>query len=352
MATPPAHLPPLVAECEMGENYSACGMWIWRGSSYSARWWNGATGQMTVTSDDPANLRVQRTDTSGALTGLTATYTGRWTTSMANDAAMLRVTVAGQWTGSVVDDAKMSFHMKGTSGEASWMAVPAVTPIFRNPDPNAKNYVNFYTAQLTGYAVNVNGSTWRTQARSSTQLGTLINDYRLRGERPLNPGESRDFAQTVLDIAPNYMKGANYPDTAAIAAVYSDGTTFGDANVLKVMMEHRREMIEALTSIGTAVCQMGMRQVSMREIGEALDKQHAEEDAQYPAGKYGRNEAYYVVGKRMGPGQVGRMTPGQAAKHVWGFVNQVRSGLAADPVKDGTGQLMIPAVTPLECSMP
>ncbi len=348
MPPPPAHLPPVIAECEVNLTNGGCGAWAWNGSSYTGVWSNGSTGQLTVTGDDPGNLRIERTDTAGAFAGLTATYTGRWTQPVAKNKPILYVPLNGQQKASMVEGAKLSIRMRGTSAEASWIGAPAVTSVFRDTDRNSTRYFNFYSSQLTGYAVNVNGSTFPAQVKISSQLGTLINDYRIRGEHPMNPGESRDFSQRVLDIVPNYVKGANYPDTAPIAAVYSDGATFGDANVLKVMMEHRREMIEALTSIGATVCRMGLQQASMREIGEELNKQHAKEDAS----NYGRNEAYSFADRHMAPRELGRMTASQAAKHVWERINKVRSELAADPVKDGSGQLVIPSVTPLACSLP
>jgi hypothetical protein len=75
---PPAHLPRFIFECEAGPGFSACSLWTWQGSSYSAIWSNGETGQLTVASGNAAELSVQRTDTAGHFAGFTATYTGKW----------------------------------------------------------------------------------------------------------------------------------------------------------------------------------------------------------------------------------------------------------------------------------
>ena len=330
--SPPAHLPPLLGECESGPNYNACSVWIWHGSSYSAIWSNGATGQMTVSSGDAADLNVNRTDTSGTFAGLTAVYTGHW-------------------TGSGVSNAKMSFHIKTLSGDITWTASRMETPVLRNPDPNSSNYVNWYTAPLSAIAVS-GSARMMTSKFTQDAPGTMLNDFRSRGEIPMNPGESRAFTLRTVHVPPDYEKGANYQQSEAIAAIYTDGTTFGDSHVLKALLERRRQMIGALTSIGSTICQLAVRQATMQEIGAALDKQHAEEDAKSPADQEGRGDAYYLVGKSMVGRDVNRMAPAQAEKHVWEQVNKWRSDLASDPVKDGSGQLAVPAVTPLQCSLP
>jgi hypothetical protein len=75
---PPAHLPPLIVECESGTNYNACSVWIWHGSAYGAIWPNGAVAQLTVASGNAQQVQINRLDTAGPLKGLTGVYTGKW----------------------------------------------------------------------------------------------------------------------------------------------------------------------------------------------------------------------------------------------------------------------------------
>jgi hypothetical protein len=322
---PPAQLPPLIAECESGAGYNACSVWIWQGSTYSAIWSNGAVGQLTVASGDAADLQLQRADKSGTLAGLTATYTG-------------------QWNGSAVNDGKMTANFKGTSKGGTWTGTPTVTPVLKNPTLD-HNYLNGYTAQLTGYAI-FNGS-----GLYSSSLATMINDYRLRGEVAMSPGTSRPFTLRPMMLPQDYVKGASYQNLAAIAAIYSDGTTFGDPHVLKAMIDARQWMIDALTGIAGTVCRMGEQQATINDIGAALDKQRAREDAQSGAEKDASRMAYEFVSKLLSGGNVRRLPANAAVKRVWAEVNQRRSELASDPVKDGSGRLAIPSVTPLQCDL-
>ena len=135
----------------------------------------------------------------------------------------------------------------------------------------------------------------------------------------------------------------------AIAAIYSDGTSFGDSKVLAAMIERRRSMIAALTAIGSTVCKLGTQQASVAEVDATLAKQRSAEDARSPADKAGRDAAYDYVAKSLHAR--GRFTDGQKIKRSWDLLDQLRTGLA-DPVKDGSGQPAISAVTPFSCSLP
>lgn len=148
------------------------------------------------------------------------------------------------------------------------------------------------------------------------------------------------------------MKGAAYTHDESIAAIYSDGTTFGDSNVLAEMLERRRSLITVLTSIGATLCTLGRQQASTADIETALDKQHAQQDAQSEAGKDERDTGYSFVSKSLASRANNRLPANQAIKRTWDQLNQLRSGLAADRVKDPHGQLAIPALTPLDCNLP
>jgi hypothetical protein len=323
---PPAHLPRLIGECETSANYAACSLWIWHGSSYSAIWQNGAVGELTVASGDSSDLRIERKDSAGPVAGLTATYTAKW-------------------DGKTFSDGAIAATLNGGTNQLTWIGSAAVTPVLANPTLDY-SYVNWYMAPLTGYAIYSNKGSF------NMGMGTEINDYRMRGEGPMNPGESRLFTQQYFVAAPNYGKGVTYPQAASIAAIYADGTTFGDANVLKLMLERRQAMIEPLTSIAATLCAMGMQSASMADISAALNKQQTAEDARSPAGKVERSEAYLFVQKSLNGRTNSHMTASKGAKRTWDQVNQLRSGLAADPVKDGGGNLVVPAVTPLACNLP
>jgi hypothetical protein len=134
----------------------------------------------------------------------------------------------------------------------------------------------------------------------------------------------------------------------AIAAIYADGTTFGDAKVLAAMIERRRSMIVALTGIGTTLCKLGAHGASVADVETALAKQRAAEDAQSPAGKSGRDAAYEYVTNSLHAR--GRLNDAQRIKQSWDRQDKLRTGLA-DPVNDSSGRPAIPAPTAATCRL-
>jgi hypothetical protein len=341
IAQPPAHLPRLMWECEAGAGFSSCSVWMWQGSSYSAIWSNGAHGQLTVASGDAPDLRVQRTDTSGNLTGLNAVYTGKW-------------------DGTSIIDGKLTYTFKGNSGSGGWSGKTEATPVVhleaargvtgleRNNDmpvSGSAPYVNWNTADLTGFTIHIRAM------GPSVAIHTAIEDYRTLREPPLKPGERRSLSLRAAPIPSNYEKGAAYRDGEVITAIFSDGTTFGDRNVLAVMLNRRRLIIAALTSIGTTLCTLGSQRASVADIQAALDKKHGAENARSPAESAERNDAYDSVFDNL-RSHPPRLTDSQVIQRAWDHLNQYRSGLAADPVKDASGQLAIAPVTPLACNLP
>jgi hypothetical protein len=220
-----------------------------------------------------------------------------------------------------------------------------LTPVLANPQLDY-SYVNWYPAQLTAYAI------FNNKGSFNMSLGTEMNDYRLRGEQPMSPGESRLFTQRYIVEPANYGKGVAYPQASAIAAIYADGTTFGDRGVLEAMMAKRKLMAAALTAMGATMCPMSEKGASIADISTALDKQHAAEDARSQAGKEERDLAYSYVQKSLNSRTNNHLPVNKAVKRTWDELNQLRTGLAADPVKDSAGNLLIPAVTPLACDLP
>jgi hypothetical protein len=323
---PPGHLPRLVGECESGPNYAACSLWIWHGTSYSAIWQNGAVGQLTIASADAANVQFERQDSAGPVAGLTATYTA-------------------SWDGSSFNDGKIVATLKGGTNTLAWTGKATATPVLPTPGIDY-SYLNWYPGQLTGYA------RFGGQGSFTSAFETEIDDFRIFNEPPMSPGESRQFTLRYFVLPPNYEKGAHYPNFSVIAAIYSDGTTFGDANVLKAMMERRKTMLAALNAIGPTLCSMGQQNASINDISDALNKQHAA-----PQGRDGEalDEsalAYSYVQKSLGSRVNSHLPRNQAVRRTWDDLNKLRSGLAADPVKDAGGNLVIPAVSPLACSLP
>jgi hypothetical protein len=319
---PPANLPRLIGECETGPNYVACSVWIWQGSSYSAIWQNGAIGQITVSSGSGTDVQFQRGDTAGVFSGMRATYTAKW-------------------DGSQISNGKMAFTFNGVSATIDWIGNPAVTPVVADPQQKY-SFVNWYTSQLTAYAIINHDGSW------NGSQGTEIDDYRFRGEQPMNPGESRAFSNKYFAIPDNYVKGANYPQASSIAAIYADGTTFGDDKVLAAMIARRQRMIAALTTIGTNLCTLA-QQNTVQGIESALEQERTREDSQSPAGRDERDAAYDYVLRSFG---VRGVKPGGLVGKVFDRLNQLRSGLAADPVKGNSGQLIVSPVVPLPCNLP
>jgi hypothetical protein len=323
---PPGHLPRLVGECETGLNYAACSLWIWHGTSYSAIWQNGAVGQLTVASADAANVQIKRQDSAGPVAGLTATYTAIW-------------------DGTSFNDGKILATLKGGTNTLAWTGNATATPVLPTPQMDY-SYLNWYPGQLTGYA------RFGGQGSFTRAFETEIDDFRIFNEPPMSPGESREFTLRYFVLPANYEKGAHYPNFSVVAAIYADGTAFGDANVLKAMMERRKTMLAALNAIGATLCSMGRRNASINDISEALNKQHAA--TQEPDGKTPDESgvAYSYVQKSLGSRVNSHLPVDQALNRTWDDLNKLRSGLAADPVKDASGNLVIPPVTPLECNLP
>jgi hypothetical protein len=326
LPAPPAHLPQLIYECETGAHYSACSVWVWHGMAYSAIWQNGAVGEVTVQNGNPAQIQFARRDSAGPVAGLTATYTAKW-------------------DGKSFSDGKITANLQGGTGQLLWSATPTVTPVLANPQQNY-SYVNWYPAQLTAYAI------FNSKGSFNMSVGTESNDYRLRGEQPMNPGDSRPFTQQYVVTPANYGQGVTYPQASVLAAIYADGTTFGNRGVLEALLEQRKVMIAALTSIGTTLCSMGEKSVSIADISSALNKQHEGENARSPAGNGERDRAYSFAQKSLGSRVSGRLAPDQAVRLTFNKLNQLRTGLAADPVRDAAGNLVIPAVSPLTCDLP
>jgi hypothetical protein len=339
-APPPAHLPRFIFECEAGPGFSSCSLWTWHGSSYSAIWTNGATGQLTVVSGNAAELSVQRTDTAGGAAGLTATYTGKW-------------------DGTRFTDGKLTYAFKGASGTGIWTLTREVTPVVHTTLGTVQTvtqdeiygvgrrpgmYYNWYTAELTGFAIHSKGM-------AGSGITTAIDDFRVRGESPMKPGERREINLRSVLLQPNYDKGAVYFPGSTIAAIYSDGTTFGDRNVLSAMIDYRRSMLAALTGIGATLCTLGTQQSAIADVDATLGQQQAAQEARSAADKGPRGAAYAYVGKILHARGNGRWTASQITQRAWDEVNKLRSGLA-DPVKDSSGQPAFAAVTPLTCRWP
>jgi hypothetical protein len=323
---PPGNLPRLVGECEFGQSYAACSLWIWRGTSYSAIWQNGAVGQLTVTSADAANVQIERQDSAGPVAGLTATYTARW-------------------DGSSFNDGKIVATLKGGTNTLTWTGKATATPVLPTPQMDY-SYLNWYPGQLTGYA------RFGGQGSFTRAFETEIDDFRIFNEPPMSPGESRQFTLGYFILPPNYEKGAHYPNFSVIAAIYSDGTAFGDANVLKAMMERRRTMLAALNAIGATLCSMGQQSASISDIAGALDKQHAATQKQSGEALDESGRAYSYVQKSLGSRVNSHLPANLAVRRTWDDLNKLRSGLAADPVMDASGNVVIPPVTPLACDLP
>jgi hypothetical protein len=337
---PPAHLPRFIFECEAGPGFSSCSVWIWHGSSYSAIWSNAETGQLTVDSGNAAELSVRRADTAGQFAGLTATYTGKW-------------------DGTHFTDGKMTYAFKGASGAGVWTLTREVTPVVHTTLGTVQTvtqdeiygvgrrpgmYYNWYTAELTGFAIH-------SQGVAGSGITTAIDDFRVRGESPMKPGERRELNLRSVLLRPNYEEGAVYFPGSAIAAIFSDGTTFGDRKVLSAMIDYRRSMIAALTGIGTTLCTLGSRQSAIADVDAALGQQQAAQDGRSAVDKAPRGAAYAYVGKILHGRGNNRLTATQITRRAWGEVNKLRSGLA-DPVKDSSGQPAFGSPTPLACSWP
>ena len=217
-APPPAHLPRFIFECEAGPGFSSCSLWTWHGSSYSAIWMNGETGQLTVVSGNAAELSVQRKDTAGGAAGLTATYTGKW-------------------DGTRFTDGKMTYAFKGASGAGVWTLTREVTPIVHTTLGTVQTvtqdeiygvgrrpgmYYNWYTADLTGFAIHSNGMAGSGVTINLACPGTHATDRmkQLGGTGPM--GDPADFGRVVAFLC---SEPANYINGVAVQV--DGGATLG-----------------------------------------------------------------------------------------------------------------------------
>ncbi len=253
----------------------------------------------------------------------------------------------------------MTFAFKGATGTGIWTLTREVTPVVHTTLGTVQTvtqdeiygvgrrpglYYNWYTAELTGFAVHSHGM-------AGSGVTTAIDDFRVRGESPMKPGERREINLRLVLLRPNYDKAAVYFSGSTIAAIYSDGATFGDRNVLSAMIDYRRSMIVALTGIGATLCTHGTQQSAIADLDAALGRHQAEQDARSAADKAPRGAAYAYVGKILHGRGNSRLTPSQITQRAWDGVNKLRSGVA-DPVKDSSGQPAFASVMPLTCSWP
>ena len=118
---------------------------------------------------------------------------------------------------------------------------------------------------------------------------------------------------------------------------------------MKAILDQRALMIATLTNIETTLCTKGEQGASIQDVSSALDKQHAAEDTRSPAGKNERDRAYALLQKEIAHHL--HTPPNRAIQQMWDQMNQMRTGLAVDPVKDSRGNLVIPPVTPLSCKL-
>ena len=100
------------------------------------------------------------------------------------------------------------------------------------------------------------------------------------------------------------------------------------------------------------MCSMGQQSASISDISSALDKQHAATQERSGEAQDESGAAYSYVQKSLGSRVNSHLPANQAVRRTWDDLNKLRSGLAADPVKDAGGNLVIPAVTPLACNLP
>jgi hypothetical protein len=334
-ASPPAGLPRMLFECDLAPNIVICGMWIWNGRLYDGAWANGTMGQMTVASPDHNALVIKRVDSTGAAAGLTGTYTGKW-------------------DGKQISDPRFSWSWKDKSMVFTWNAVPQDVPVTLVHD-NPGHATNWYSAPLTAYTI---------LGETGSYRGTSNVDYRSRGDSPLQKFETRalpmDCAQTC---------GSDKP--SAIAAVYADGTTFGDRVHIDKIMQERGEEESAYKSIALKMCTMARQQQGVTEIVAALAKGF-DAPASAEGADASRAKALHFsvkfLNQRASLGPDGKVTirrgtpmnrphsqsdTDNTVQATLQEINQRRTGLLADPVKEKAGKLYL-TDTPdeVECKLP
>jgi hypothetical protein len=109
-------------------------------------------------------------------------------------------------------------------------------------------------------------------------------------------------------------------------------TTIGDANIVRTMIERRRDMSDSLNSIETAVCTLGVRQMPIRDIAFALGKRRDGENARSAAKTTGGDAAYNLAFQNMRPIlPYTRQPPSKAAATLLGPIDGWRTALA-DPL--------------------
>jgi hypothetical protein len=200
---------------------------------------------------------------------------------------------------------------------------------------------------------------WHGASYSATwSIGAIGQMTVASGNRAASEGNPAELSVRRLDttgslagLTATYTgKWTAYHPGTAVAAIYSDGTTFGDRKVLAAMIDYRRSMLASLTNIGATLCTLGTRGSSIADVETALNKQHTAEDARSPADKDARGAAYTTISKSMGGRATARLSPSQIIKQTLDRLNQLRSGLA-DPVKNSSGQPVISPVTAPTCSL-
>jgi hypothetical protein len=291
-------LPPILFECDAAPNPVTCAAWIWNGQQYDATWEDGAVGQMTVTSGNSSSLVIHRADTTGAVAGLTGTYTGTW-------------------NGKAVIDAKFIWTFRGNTTNWTWQTLPTTVPANCVPPGYIKNW---YTSPLTAYVFAAEPKSDGSAMNTAHEL----NDLRNKGRPWPAIGRFRTTRDENCFNAVAYGFGSHLT-----VALFADGSAFGDRQEINAIMSARAKAEREYHQLATQVCSLAQQGLGLSEIAAAINSQH-------PPDSPALNLLNHNLGKPPRTPEDGKLRIINAIKEL----QDMRAGLL-DPVKDENGKLYI-----------
>jgi hypothetical protein len=301
-SSPPGKLPRMILECDInpGAPYF-CATWIWNDDHYDATWSNGSIGQMTVVDAHPNSIVINRADHTGAAAGLTAQYKGKW-------------------DGKQITDGTVPWSWRGSAGNSTWIAEAVTTPV---ACIDTGSIEDVYTAPLTAWVFaadqNVDG---RILPVKEPTVDLLIGE---NPAAPIQPFHSkRDdncWRARVVDFRTQKF------ETHITAAVFADGSTFGDRKQIDAIMATRGQVVREYTEVANRLCGFAEQPgITRDQIRESLQQMH----------QRGNGQARGFFGLALKPNET-------LASRINGALKVVRDtrALLLAPVRDEQGRLYI-----------
>jgi hypothetical protein len=209
------------------------------------------------------------------------------------------------------------------------LTVPAGMPVSVDAFTFGGNSARYRVTSLSPVAV----TAYAIQgAGPSGQAWSHVEDFRTAGADPLAIGQSH-LGERIWNTF-EYPRGLH-----VTAAIFADGTTRGDAEVIETILAKRKEEVHTYVAMSRAVCGMAEKGESARAIRTILSAKKSDYVRTYPEKKYvssGGEEAYSVV-----TGGLAKAGSVDAVKATLTEVQARVAKLLLDPARDSSGKALM-----------